>query len=104
MHPLLHPPWLLLGPAAISISVLRLAGASSSSQSQPSVAPLPCRRLVVLLLSMWRFQKLQLVAADSQAQLSPGPSASLPSGSDDAQPLGKGAAGEAAEEPIVETV
>jgi hypothetical protein len=59
--------------------------------------------LVVLLLSMWRFQKLQLVPADSQAQLSPGPSASLPS-SGDAHPLGKGAAENAAEGPIVEDV
>lgn len=59
---------------------------------------------MVLLLSMWRFQKLQLVKADSQAQLSADPSPSPPSGSDDVQPFSKVAAEEAAGGPIVEQV
>lgn len=54
---------------------------------------------------MWRFQKLQLFTADlqpqAQAQLSPGPSSSLPSGSDDVHPLGKGVPEEPAQEHIV---
>lgn len=58
----------------------------------------------MLLLSMWRFQKLQLVKADSQAQLSADPSPSPPFGSDDVQPFSKVAAEEAAGGPIVEQV